>query len=194
MDSSDDQVQHRRAVFLKGLGRLIQPLAQFIEDRVDIPLPVLRTVLRPPGALPEREFLQTCYRCGNCMDVCPARCIRPMSGADLEQSGTPYIDPDLSACVICDELACMKACPSGALRLVSGITQIRMGRAAVDYAICVRSAGEACTLCVDKCPLGAAAIGLDEAGAVAVRDGCVGCGVCQFYCPTNPKAVRVEPA
>src|SRR5437016_1460265 len=78
-----------------------------------------RTVLGPPGAKLEREFLDTCFRCGACADVCPAKCIILMpGGGDDEQTGTPYVDPDLRACVICDELACMKACPSGALRLV----------------------------------------------------------------------------
>src|SRR5262245_48335546 len=108
-DDLENQPQDRRAVFLKGLRRLVQPLAEFIEQRIDIPLPVFRTVLRPPGALAERAFLDTCYRCGNCMDVCPAKAIRPMSSADVERAGTPYIDPDLSACVVCDELACMKS-------------------------------------------------------------------------------------
>src|SRR5437868_9617593 len=100
-DEFDDQIHDRRAVFLKGVGRLMRPLAQFIEQRIPdviLALPVTRTVLRPPGALPERQFLETCYRCGNCMDVCPARCIRPMSGGDVEKAGTPFIDPDLGAC------------------------------------------------------------------------------------------------
>ncbi len=181
-------------MFLKGIRRLMEPLAEYIEQRIDIPLPVARSVLRPPGALPEKAFLDTCYRCGNCVDVCPARAIRPLSGTDVERAGTPYIDPDLSACVVCDELSCMKACPSGALRLVSDAGQIRMGLARVDAALCVRSRGEHCTLCVDKCPLGRAAIELGETGEVVVKDpGCVGCGVCQFYCPTLPKAIQVTP-
>src|SRR5690606_16712159 len=99
-----------------------------------LPLPqasVPRTMVRPPGALPEKDFLDTCYRCGNCIDVCPARAIRPMSQGDVERAGTPYIDADLSACVVCDELACMKACPSGALQLVSEPAQISMGLARV---------------------------------------------------------------
>jgi ferredoxin-type protein NapG len=194
-DELDNQPQHRRSVFLRGIRRLMEPLAEYIEQRIDIPLPIARTRLRPPGALPERAFLDTCYRCGNCIDVCPARAIRPVSGADVEQAGTPYIDPDLSACVICDELSCMKACPSGALRLVSEVSSIRMGVARLDEAICVRGRGEACRLCVDKCPVGPAAIDLGQTGEVVVKDaGCVGCGVCQFYCPTLPKAIQIEPA
>lgn len=193
-DEPDNRPHDRRAMFLRGLRRLMEPVADFIEQRIDvpIPLPVMRSVLRPPGALPEKQFLDTCYRCGNCIDVCPAKAIRPLTGGNVESTGTPYIDPDLSACVICDELACMKACPSGGLKLVDP-AMIRMGRAVVEMSVCVRTHGESCSLCVDKCPVGWSAIEIGEVGEITVKPGCVGCGVCQFYCPTLPKAIRVEP-
>jgi NAD-dependent dihydropyrimidine dehydrogenase PreA subunit len=57
----------------------------------------------------------------------------------------------------------------------------------------VRSKGEQCTICVDQCPLGATAIELRE-GKIDVHPlGCIGCGVCQYYCPTNPKSITVIP-
>ena len=31
--------------------------------------------LRPPGALPENDFLATCIRCGRCVDACPANAL-----------------------------------------------------------------------------------------------------------------------
>ena len=34
-----------------------------------------RNFLRPPGALDESAFAQTCSRCGDCVRVCPAQCI-----------------------------------------------------------------------------------------------------------------------
>jgi len=96
-----------------------------------------------------------------------------------------------------------------------------MGVAEVYASLCVRTSGEACTKCVDLCPLGPAAIRFDDerarpnlpepqASACAtspdsepkadnlnpptiVHDGCVGCGVCQLYCPTTPKAIVVRP-
>jgi len=54
-----------------------------------------------------------------------------------------------------------------------------------------------CDLCVIYCPLGEEAIVLNETQdgkfLPEVKDGCVGCGVCQMVCPTNPVAIVVEP-
>ncbi len=149
--------------------------------------------LRPPGALPEPAFLHTCVRSGDCVEACPARAIRVLRDSDPHRHGTPHIVASLQACVVCDELACMKACPSGALRLVAA-HDIRMGLAVLRDAHCVRTGGEECRICVEKCPLGERAIGIDAAGRVAVRDpGCVGCGVCEMACPTSPRAIVIEP-
>lgn len=194
-DDLDNIPHNRRQMFRFSLKRIVEPLAEYIEDRLsEVDWPVERAVLRPPGALPEKQFLQTCYRCGNCVDVCPATAIRPITSDDVSAAGTPYIDPDLAACVVCDELACMKACPSGALRLVASAERIDMGLARVDHEVCLRGRNEDCTICIDKCPFGSTAIGLSDHGEVEVRPGgCVGCGVCQFYCPTVPKAIVVDP-
>jgi len=54
-----------------------------------------------------------------------------------------------------------------------------------------------CNLCVEYCPLGDEAIVLNklEDGKFLpeVKDGCVGCGVCQMVCPTTPVSIIVEP-
>lgn len=193
-DDQKNKPHDRRSMFRFGFRAIMEPVANYLQEKIDITLPVIREALRPPGAVAEKKFLDTCYRCGNCVDVCPAKAIRSMSGENVNQSGTPFIDPDLSACVVCDELACMKSCPSGALQLVADPRAIRMGLAVVDHAVCVRSRGEDCTLCIDKCPFGTDAIRLSTAGKIEVlASGCVGCGSCQFYCPTTPKAVVVHP-
>ena len=180
----------------------MKPVAEYIEQRFDrldaefdFDLPVQREVLRPPGALPEGEFIERCYRCGNCVDVCPAHAIKVTTGENAESVGTPYIEPSGGACVVCDDLACMKACPSGALGLVEDPAAIRMGMARVDAGVCVRSRGEDCRICVDRCPFGHDAIDISDGGEVSVvSDGCVGCGTCEFYCPTAPKAIVIKPA
>ena len=181
-------------MFRIGLKRLMEPIAGYIEERLDVSLPVSRTVLRPPGALPESAFLETCYRCGNCVDVCPAEAIKSTASDDVELTGTPYIDPDIAACAVCDELVCMKTCPSGALKLVAETKEIRMGCARLEPRACMRMQGEDCRICVDRCPVGTEALDVGDGGEIEVHEsGCVGCGCCQFYSPTLPKAVVVEP-
>nr|NIN12411.1 4Fe-4S ferredoxin [Gemmatimonadales bacterium]NIN50783.1 4Fe-4S ferredoxin [Gemmatimonadales bacterium]NIP08247.1 4Fe-4S ferredoxin [Gemmatimonadales bacterium] len=34
-------------------------------------------VVRPPGSLPEDDFLGRCIRCGQCMRVCPNNALHP---------------------------------------------------------------------------------------------------------------------
>jgi ferredoxin-type protein NapG len=154
--------------------------------------------LRPPGAGPESEFLTTCTRSGACVAACPAQCIR----LDDEACGRPYIVARESPCVVCEDLSCMKACPSGALTLVPEASAIDMGLASMDQRRCLRNpkngggAGPAggfagCTECLDQCPMGESALGLDAYGRVQVRSGCVGCGVCERVCPTEPASIAV---
>lgn len=181
----------RRDFFRRGLARMVEPLAGYIEERVN--LVGMRLYLRPPGAIPESQFISTCYRCGNCVSACPVDAIQPLKILSDAITGTPTIDPNVQACVACEEVACTKVCPSGALQKLTDLRQIHMGLALVEHKTCVRSSGEECTLCVDKCPLGSAALRIDDGGRVEVLEaGCTGCGVCQMVCPTKPKAIVVE--
>ena len=69
-----------------------------------------------------------------------------------------------------------------------------MGLAVLHADACLRTRGEDCQICVDKCPVGTSAIEIPYPGApVTVRDACTGCGVCEMYCPTHPRAITVEP-
>jgi len=180
----------RRRFFRRSLAKLVRPLADRLDKHFDSPTP--RERLRAPGALPEDEFLDTCQRCGVCVEVCPARAIR-LSGGGLS-AGVPFIDPDLAACVVCDGLLCTQECPSGALRRLDNPATIAMGVAKVKAAVCVRDSGEDCTICVDHCPIGAEALVLGGAGPPRLLvPGCVGCGLCQHHCPTRPKAIIVKP-
>lgn len=184
----------RRRFFQESFRSIARPLAEFIANRIEGDLPRSTEYLRPPGALDEAEFLATCYRCGNCVEACPANAIQPLRVPKQQLHNTPIVDADISACVICDELACMKTCPSGALKLVDSIHDIDMGTARVYQNLCVRSHGEECVKCIEVCPIGESAISLDADGKVRVHDeGCVGCGVCQMYCPTRPRAIVVIP-
>ena len=86
-------------------------------------LPVARGTslrLRPPGSIKEtfdeQQFLASCIKCGQCVQVCPVEAIKL---ADLDEGfgvGVPYIDARAQACDFsCDGLQCVLACPTGAL-------------------------------------------------------------------------------
>ena len=72
--------------------------------------------LRPPGALDESDFLASCIKCGQCVQVCPVSAIRLGDIADGFGLGVPYIDAREQACDFsCDAVQCILACPTGAL-------------------------------------------------------------------------------
>ncbi|MDH5473877.1 MAG: 4Fe-4S binding protein, partial [Gammaproteobacteria bacterium] len=72
--------------------------------------------LRPPGALEEDEFLASCIKCGQCVQVCPVEAIKLADIMDGFGIGVPYIDARPQACDFsCDGLQCVLACPTGAL-------------------------------------------------------------------------------
>ena len=72
--------------------------------------------LRPPGALDEKDFLASCIKCGQCVQVCPVQAIKLADLIDGFGVGTPYIDARAQACDFsCDAVQCILACPTGSL-------------------------------------------------------------------------------
>ncbi|MEI7431376.1 MAG: 4Fe-4S dicluster domain-containing protein [Betaproteobacteria bacterium] len=72
--------------------------------------------LRPPGALDEHDFLSSCIKCGQCVQVCPVQAIKLADLLDGFGVGTPHIDPRKQACDFsCDAVQCILACPTGTL-------------------------------------------------------------------------------
>ncbi|HSV12791.1 MAG TPA: 4Fe-4S dicluster domain-containing protein [Tepidisphaeraceae bacterium] len=159
------------------------------------PAPVVRAAPgvwhRPPGALPEQQFRDTCSKCGECVNVCPAQCIK-IDPNGAKGAGVPYIDVDSMPCVLCDGLLCMHNCPTGAL-VPTPIGDIDMGTAVWHEETCLRTRGEDCTICVDQCPVGEMALVLRDGRIEVLEAGCTGCGVCQHRCPTSPKSITVIP-
>lgn len=72
--------------------------------------------LRPPGALDEKDFLSSCIKCGQCVQVCPVSAIKLADLVDGVGVGTPYIEAREQACDFsCDAVQCVLACPTGSL-------------------------------------------------------------------------------
>ncbi len=166
---------------------------RFTSGRGSIPRDV-----RPPGALPEADFLATCVRCGQCISACPRGCILRYPLADgPTMAGVPYVDPRRRACDLC--MRCTQVCPTGALRPIPEDKKIvservAMGRAIIDESLCISFLGRLCGLCLDACPFPGKAIKLGSwARPVVLADGCVGCGLCAEICPQRPSAIRIDP-
>lgn len=111
-------------------------------------------VVRPPGSVPEEQFLDLCIRCGECFKACPNNVLQPIG---FEQRGrgiwTPHMVADWSGCEpSCNN--CGQVCPTGAIRALPLAEKrvARMGLAIVNETTCLPFAGvEACQMCVDEC-------------------------------------------
>jgi len=88
--------------------------------------------LRPPGAVPEKNYLSLCIKCGQCLQVCPYDCIKLEDVKGKAGMGTAFIIPRNRGCYLCKAFPCILACPTGALDHESdNIDKVHMGVAIV---------------------------------------------------------------
>jgi len=88
--------------------------------------------LRPPGAVPEEQFLSMCIKCGQCLQVCPYDAIKLEDIDGKAGVGTAYIAPLERGCYLCEAFPCVLACPTGALdHEANVIEKVHMGMAVV---------------------------------------------------------------
>ncbi|MCL6268916.1 ferredoxin-type protein NapG [Sansalvadorimonas sp. 2012CJ34-2] len=162
--------------------------------------------LRPPGALPEDDFLAACLRCGLCVRDCPWDTLKLAKPEDPIAIGTPYFNAREIPCEMCEDIPCAKACPSGALdHHLDDINEARMGLAVlIDRQNCLSLQGLRCEVCYRVCPLIDEAITLkrthnERTGAhtsfepVVNPDVCIGCGKCEKACVLEEAAIKVMP-
>lgn len=148
-------------------------------------------IIRPPGSIEENLFSSYCIRCGQCLRVCPAKCLKPVKiEKSIENWATPEIIPREKACILCQN--CAKVCPTGTIRKVDNEI-IKIGTAKIYTQEClVWTNQKECLVCLEFCPV--QAIYLDEKGRPIVNpEICTGCGLCEENCPVTTKqaAIRV---
>jgi ferredoxin-type protein NapG len=96
---------------------------------------------------------------------------------------------------VCPDMPCAAACPTDALNVPEhGWDGHRIGVLEFLPERCITYRGISCTVCSAACPIGEAALGMDEAGHPVLRiEGCVGCGMCLNACVSTPKSFTLTP-
>jgi len=162
--------------------------------------------IRPPGALAEADFSGACIRCGLCVRDCPYNILHLATPEEPMATGTPYFVARQLPCEMCEDIPCVRACPTGALdHKLTDIGKARMGLAVlVDHETCLNFLGLRCDICYRVCPLIDKAITLDAQSnartgkhtlfiPVVHSDACTGCGKCEKACPTEVASIKVMP-
>ncbi|ABV85950.1 ferredoxin-type protein NapG [Shewanella pealeana] len=162
--------------------------------------------IRPPGALSEQDFLSACVRCGLCVEACPYDTLKLARWFQGAPTGTPYFTARKIPCEMCEDIPCVKACPSGSLdQSLTDIDESKMGIAVlIDEKNCLNFKGLRCDVCYRACPLIDDAITLEmqhneRSGHHAMflptvnSDSCTGCGKCEHVCVLEEPAIKVLP-
>ena len=156
--------------------------------------------LVPPGAQSVRNFYRHCTACQLCVANCPNNVLRPST--DPGHLMQPKMDFERGFCrPECTN--CSQVCPAGAILPITKEekTTVHIGRAVVDYDLCVAAGGEVtCGSCAAHCPAGAISmVRKDPSSQVSplipsvIEDRCIGCGKCEYLCPSRPiSAIHVE--
>jgi len=201
-DDDVDPEYDRRGLIKQGVHFFAKPAVATVQNKIEkinetvdkftkrVPL------LRPPGAITERQFLQDCTRCDKCIHACPKDAIvkAPKKFGFLVM-GTPYIDPIKNPCVMCDDLPCISACPDSALLPVDSPGEVNMGYAILDKKKCQAYGDTFCQQCIIDCPIPGAITQNKEQQPEFHKKICTGCGVCVRSCSTVniPVAIKVKP-
>jgi polyferredoxin len=161
--------------------------------------------IRPPGSLPEKEFLDRCIRCLECVRICESNggCLQPdQIHSSLLELWAPTAIMRQGYCEYNCNL-CGLVCPTEAiLPLDLGQKQKNpMGLAYFDKDLCIPFAeNKDCIVCEEHCPTPDKAIKFEKKEIIhpdgtkavvkypyVIRELCIGCGICETKCPLPGK-------
>jgi len=192
-------ISRRRIISSGLLGILSVPLLrqQFWAKRVNPKL------IRPPGAIPEPNFLAACIKCGNCMRACPTNFLQPtLLEAGVEGMFSPTGVGQKGYCEY-NCTVCGQACPTKAITELSLTKKqtVKIGTACIDKSRCLTYAyNKPCIVCEEHCPTPIKAIWTEKV-EIKDRNGktiliaqphvdpalCIGCSICENVCPVLDK-------
>jgi MauM/NapG family ferredoxin protein len=201
IEEAEDPEYDRRNLLRQGVHFFAKPAVDKVQSKIDGINKVMDKItkrvplLRPPGAISERQFLQACSHCDECIHACPKDAIlRAPKKMGFLVFNTPYIDPLRNPCVMCTDLPCISACPDEALLPVQNLTDVNMGYAILDKKKCQAYGDTFCQQCVIDCPVPGAIYQVDDKPIID-KNICTGCGVCMRSCSTVniPLAIKIKP-
>lgn len=155
--------------------------------------------ITPPGSASRQHFNQHCTSCHLCVSKCPSHVLKPaFKEYGLEGMMQPTVNFERGFCNF-DCTVCGDICPNGAIRPLTleqkHLTQ--MGTVVFIKENCiVHTDGTSCGACSEHCPTQAIAMVPYKDGLTIPQtnaDICVGCGGCEYVCPSRPyRAVYIE--
>lgn len=205
---AQDGMDRRKVLVAAATGAAVLPLAR-ASDTLDSNY--YDRLIRPPGSVPEREFMERCIRCAECMKVCPNNALHPaLLESGIEGLWTPILIPRIGycepTCVLCGQV-----CPTGAIQKITEeqklgnpvrhVEPIKIGTAFYDQGRCLPwSMATPCIVCEEFCPTSPKSIWVEEID-VPDRNGhmvhvqrphvdpqlCIGCGACEKVCPVQDR-------
>jgi ferredoxin len=189
-------IQRRQLLMGLGAGIIAVPLARSLLHRK-----LHGRLIRPPGSIPEADFLNACVHCGKCMKACPTNGLQPcVFETGINGLWSPRLIPRIGGCEKNCNL-CGQVCPTSAIRELSleEKTFVKMGTAVIDRSRCIAwEQDKVCLICDEACPYNAIS-SFNE----TIREStllrpfvderiCTGCGLCEARCPIEgPAAIQV---
>jgi polyferredoxin len=159
--------------------------------------------VRPPGSIIEKEFLDRCIRCMQCVKICSSTggCLQPsIFEAGLEGLWSPISKAAVGYCEYNCNL-CAQVCPTDAIVKIplDKKQHLKMGVAYIKVDRCIPYVDfEDCLVCEEHCPTPEKAIKFElknvkPANGISkivktpyvIKDLCIGCGLCEFKCPVK---------
>lgn len=182
-------LKRRHAIAALAAGAIAAPLVR--------PLTYVRLngrLVRPPGSLPETDFINACLRCGLCLKVCPTNGLQPcVAEAGLAGLWTPRLVPRIGGCEK-NCRACGQVCPTSAIRNLplEEKSFAKIGTSVIDRSRCIAWAEDKpCLICDEACQYNAIDSRSETIRGVKLLRPfvdariCIGCGICESRCPVE---------
>jgi ferredoxin len=176
------------------MAQVKRPLV-FVKNKIPV---VRKHPVTPPGSISIAHFTGACTACYLCVTRCPGKVIEPGMAV---YGKVGVLMPHLSnrqgycnfQCTVCGEV-----CPTGAILPLTREEkkQAQVGRVHFIRENCIVITQKTeCGACSEHCPTKAVNMVVENGLRVPVvnPDICVGCGACEYACPSLPhKSIYVE--